>query len=177
MSEEINLLFEHTMMKFFGGKAYQTASQHNSPKHRREWLVKFAKTAIRRIDGLDANNRYKQRLIALLNDFISDLKANKDPGWQAFYYLICICGSLLGYRDGAIICDPIYAQSARQYYTEVILDGGDSLQDHHDKKNCIEIRLAVVKDLESKGLDNQLIALVLNTTEYKIKKLKRDFKY
>ena len=165
------MLFEHTMMKFFGKKAYQTVSQHNSPQHRREWLIKFAKTAIKRVDSFEADNRHKKRLITLLDGFISDLKSDKEPDWRAFYHLIGICGCLLGYRDGAIIYDPIYAQSARQYYTSIILDGGDPLQDHYDKKNCIEIRLSVVKDLKSKGLNNQLIALVLNTTEYKIKNL------
>lgn len=177
MSEDINMLFEHTMMKFFGKKAYQTASLHNSPKHRREWLIKFAECAIKRVDKLDANSKHKERIVAALNGFISKTRKDREVSWDAHYCLIRICGLLLGYRDGCLIYDPVFMQSRKQYYTEIDLDKGDSSQRWHDKNNCIKLRFKVVKSLQSKGLNTQLIAIVLNTTEYEIKKLKRDFKH
>ena len=45
------------------------------------------------------------------------------------------------------------------------------MQDYYDKKNAIAIRRSVIQRLKSQGLDNYKIGLVLNITEYEVRKL------
>ena len=45
------------------------------------------------------------------------------------------------------------------------------MQDYYDKKNAIAVRRSVVQNLKLQGLDDYKIALVLNITEYQVKKL------
>ena len=46
------------------------------------------------------------------------------------------------------------------------------MQDYYDKKNAIAVRRHVVAHLKDQGLSDYRVALVLNTTEYEVKKLK-----
>ena len=46
------------------------------------------------------------------------------------------------------------------------------MQDYYDKKKAVAVRKEVVAHLKAQGLSDYRIALVLNTTEYAVKKLR-----
>ena len=61
-----------------------------------------------------------------------------------------------------------------QHYTEVISSGGDVMQDYHDQKTSVSVRKKLVAQLKEEGLNDFQISLVLNTSEYQVKKLKNE---
>jgi hypothetical protein len=98
------------------------------------------------------------------------------PSWVLVYRLLALVGRMLGYdfRGGARLHSISYWQSPGQYYQSDLLSNGDPLQHFYDDRNAVEIRKDVVKELSGKGLSDFKIALVLNTSEYQIAKLRRD---
>ncbi|MGH8122727.1 MAG: hypothetical protein ACREPT_08120 [Rudaea sp.] len=165
------------MRLLFGDQAHQIASQEANPTHRRQWLQKCLKELLRKINKLDTTPRHKQALMAEIESASKILKGAVEPSWEFTYRLLRLSMRLLGYSygRGAHCYTPNYHQSADQYYTCVILDGGDVMQDYHDKQDAISLRRQVVAQLKSQGLNDFKISLVLNTSEYQIKVLRSEF--
>jgi len=169
------LFFEYTMTLFFGNKADNCAGQERNEKHRKEWLQKTAKVIMNRVAKLDTTTRHLQILSANAEAFSKALKNHTLEPWNIIYILLRLCGVLLGFdcRKGYILHNLIYHQTRNQYYTNNHLEGGDPLQYYYDEKDAISIRKEIVKKLKDKGLRDFKIALILNTTEYQVKKLKK----
>lgn len=167
--------FELTMRLFMGDKAYHIAGQESHDKYRREWLLKAAKIIIRRVDALESTTRHQQMLMNEAEQLIQSLKGVKVTPWSIVYRLFCLCGRLWGFDfvRGSILHTPIYYQNPEQYYTSEILSGGDTLQDYYDKKDALSTRKRIAEQLKKEGLTDFKIALVLNTTEYQIKKMRK----
>jgi len=112
-------------------------------------------------------------LMAELEAISQRLKGH-EPSWELVYGLFRLSIRLTGYDyvGGARCHTAIYYQSRNQYYTGVILGGGDVMQDYYDHKNTVAVQRKVVENLKQQGLDDFMTALVLNTTEYKIKQLR-----
>lgn len=173
---DVAMDFEHTMRLLFGEKAYHIADLHGSSTGRREWLSKTVRHLVRDVDALDTTNRHKEMLMSEL-EAISDILAHSDDAsWNLIYRLFRLALRLLGYdySRGARCHTPTYWQSAGQHLNSVVFEGGDIMQDYYDKKSAITVRRSVVLGLKAKGLDDYKIALVLNTTEYQVKKLRRE---
>jgi hypothetical protein len=166
--------FETTMRLLFGEKAYQIAGTEANPKHRREWLQRAVRELLCTINTLDTTPRHKQMLMTELEVIADLLKGAKEASWELVYRFLRLSSRLIGfdYVQGARCHTPVYYQSSNQYFTSQILDGGDPMQDYYDKKNAISVRQSIVKDLKAKGFDDFKISLVLNTTEYEVKKLR-----
>ena len=167
--------FELTMRLFLGDKAYHIAGQESHDKYRREWLLKAAKKILLRVDAIETTTRHKQMLMTEAEKLIQSLKGQIRSPWSVVYRLFRLCGRLLGFDfvRGAIVHTPIYYQTSEQYYTSKILEGGDALQDYYDKKDAVSTRERLAKQLKEEGLTDFKIALVLNTTEYQIKKMRK----
>lgn len=167
--------FEITVRLFLGDKAYHIAGQENHDKYRREWLLKAAKKILRRIDVLETTTRHKQMLMTEAEKLIQSLKGKIRSPWTLVYCLFRLCGRLWGFDfvRGSIVHTPIYYQTPEQYYTSKILEGGDALQDYYDQKDAVSTRKRLAEQLKEEGLTDFKIALVLNTTEYQIKKMRK----
>jgi hypothetical protein len=170
------MVFELTVRLFLGEKAHQCAGEESSIKSKCEWLQKVAKKIMKRIDELDTTTRHKQMLASEAEQFLKKVQSSKASPWEAVYVLLRLCGRLLGfdYLRGSIVHTPIYYQSYSQYYTSHILQGGDVMQDYYDQKDIVTTRKYIVKQLKEDGLSDFKIALVLNTSEYQIKKLRKE---
>ena len=155
-------------MMFLGQKAHQIASVANNPKYRRQYIKKVSNKIKVRIDKLDTTMDHKRSIMGLLECFDSAL--SKDNTSKMICILLRLCGSLLGFKRGAVLRMLVYWQDNNQYYSERMLQGGDPLEDYCDKKNAISIRTKIIKDLKADGINTFKIALILNTTEYEIKK-------
>ena len=167
--------FELTMRMLFGDKAYQIASQEAHPTHRRKWIGKAVKQLLRDADKFDTTVRHKKMLLADLEAISNMLKGVKEPSWSIIYRLLRVCVRLFGYDfpHGARCHTPAYWQNSSQHYTAEIFQGGDAMLDYYDEQDTISVRQTVVMDLKKQGLSDFKIALVLNTTEYAVKQLRR----
>lgn len=166
--------FEATLRFFLGKSAEQTAGYLYNNSLRNKWLSKVIRRLIKAVDCLDTTEQHKASLMCSLESFKDNLKGSKESNWVMICQLILFSGKLLGYgpRRGARCYSPVYWRNSAQYYTFKILDEKtDSLLDYYDKKDAVSVRRSVAQELRMKGLDCFKIALVLNTTEYQVKKL------
>jgi len=167
--------FELSIRLFLGEKAYHSACTESHIKSKLKWLQKVAKRIIGRIDELDTTTRHKQMLASEAERFLEKVRSSKVSPWEVVYVLLRLCGRLLGfdYLRGSIVHTPFYYQSCSQYYTSHILLGGDVMQDYYDQKDMVSNRKRIVKQLKEDGFSDFKIALILNTSEYQIKKLRK----
>lgn len=169
---EVAMDFEIMMCLLFGEKAHHIADQHGSTQGRRAWLTKAIRLLTREVDTLDTTVRHKQMLMGELEAIATLVKSESEPSWDLIYRLLRLSSRLLGFDYRGAKCHTLtYWQSPAQHLNPVVFEGGDIMQDYYDSKNAIAIRRSVVQNLKTQGLDNYKIALVLNITEYQVKKL------
>ena len=171
---DTGMLFEGTARLFFGERAYQIAGQASSPIARRKWLKKILRLLLKRMNELETTVRHKEMLMKTAEAAERELGRNDQPTWTLVYHLITLVGRLLGYDfvHGARCHSLVYFQERGQYYTTDILSSGDALQEYYDEKDAVSVRQEVVKNLKIQGLSDFKISLVLNATEYQVKKLR-----
>ena len=177
VSSSFELSFELSMCQFFGDKADGIAGEANNKKFRKQWLLKAMKAMLRRVDKIETTTRHKMLLMSEIERLSEKIKKSNEASWEIIFTLFSLCSRLLGYDycSGAIYNTPIYHQTKAQYYNEKIFEeGGDALQHYYDNKDAISVRKEVINDLKAKGYDDFNVALILNTTEYKIKKLRKN---
>ena len=169
------LRFERTLQLFFGESQYQTAGAFGDSKFRRGRLRKVVKELMRAVDGLDTNDRHKRVLLADLEATMSDLDGILDPTWDLVLHLLSVVGHLLGYDYlvGSRCYTPCYFQDSKQHHFTKTMETRDPLHHRVEKTNAINIRQKLVDQLKEMGLTDFHVALVLNTSEYAVKKLKR----
>lgn len=168
--------FEMTVRMVLGDKAYHIADFHSSASGRREWLTKVLRELTKDIDALDTTVRHKQMLMGEVEAVSALLKQEDDSSWSLVYRFLRLVSRLLGYDyvSGARCHSLAYWQTAGQNLNAIVFSGGDVMQDYYDKKNVIATRLSVVESLKAQGLSDYRIAVILNTTEYQIKKLRKE---
>jgi len=168
--------FEYMVRLFLGPKADHIASCETNERNRRSWLQKVIKRMLKQIDSIDTTTRHKQILLAEVDSLYRRMKSQIASPWDINYSLFRLCGLLLGFDSirGVVLHTPVYHQTKAQYYGENIMEGGDPLLNYYDEKDAIAIRKRLVDELKEKGLDDFKIALVLNITEYQVKKLRKN---
>jgi FMN phosphatase YigB (HAD superfamily) len=169
--------FEFSMCQFFGNKADGITGEANNKKFRKQWLLKATKAMLRRVNKIETTTRHKKLLMSEIEHLSEKIKESDEASWEIIFRLFSLCSRLLGYdyHRGAIYNTPIYHQTQGQYYNAKIFEeGGDALQHYYDNKDAISARKEVINDLKAKGYDDFKVALILNTTEYQIKKLRKN---
>ena len=166
--------FEMTFRLLFGGRVKYTEGQQQNPKLRTAWLRKSLDRIETKLIELDTTERHKQMLLGELEAARDSVSPKSDSEWPLVYSLLRLVSRLLGYDfvRGANCHTLTYWQSVPQNLNSVVFQGGDIMQDYYDKKNAIAVRKEVVMHLKASGLSDYRIALVLNTSEYEVKKLK-----
>jgi len=166
--------FELTFRLLFGDRAKYIEGQALSPKSRTSWLRKSIDRIEHEVVAMDTTERHKQMLLGEVEAARDAVGTKADSGWPLAYSLLRLVARLLGYDfvRGAKCHAATYWQSVGQNLNSVVFQGGDIMQDYYDKKNAIAVRRQVVADLKAQGHSDYRIALVLNTSEYEVKKLK-----
>lgn len=175
---DLGMDFEVTMRLVFGDKAYHIAGQNFDTKARSQWLRRWVKALLRDAMRIDTTARHKQRIGHALERVAKSIDRSSEPTWGLVFALLRLVSILFG-RDfvkGARCHTPVYFQTSDQRVTVDILTGGDAMQDYYDLKDAISVRAEVVKSLKEQGYDDFKIGLVLNTSEYEVKKLLRELK-
>ena len=171
-----SMLFEIVIQRFFGKAANNIADLENHDRSRNNWLKKVAKKILLEVDAIDTYEDHKKQLFWLADEFKTELEG-KNPDFRVLVYLLlALIASLLGFNSprGIKLTTPSYIRTSEQYYTSLIIKGGDALQDYKDKQNVVVIRRKIVADLKANGIDDFHIALALNTSENQIKKLRNE---
>ena len=170
----MELSFEYTIRMFLGDKAFHIAGLVHDQKHRKKYFREALRRILKRIDQIDTNTAHKERLFSVTQCLLHEFKNKQLSDIAVSIKLLRLVGTLLGYSGikGAIINTPFYYQTPSQHFTEVILNG--ALSDKDNTKNIIAKRKEIVGKLKDEGMTDFDISIVLNTTEYQIKKLKKE---
>lgn len=165
---------ERTMRLYFGKKAYGTAGEFNNPKNCRRWLKKVIRLIMKQIDTLDTTPGHKQLIMENTETAENAIGRSDNPSWELVFCLVALIGRLLGFYLEGTRCHSLayFHQTPNQYFTEKVMDGEN---DSHYYDDAISIRKELIQFLkENKNLSDFKVALVLNSTEYEIKKLRKD---
>jgi len=175
---DVGMDFEMTMRLLFGQRAYHIAGEAMHPPSRRQWLREALRKIMVIVNKLDTAPHHKEVLLRTLNDGKASLKEG-DSSWPLVISLMRLSIHLLGfeYATGTQFQQPIYSRDWGQYYTARSHNRGtdsDALDEsHNDKQNAIVARRRLVQQLSDNGMNTFQIALVLNTSEYEVKRLRR----
>jgi hypothetical protein len=170
----MELSFEYTIRMFLGDKAFHIAGLVHNPKHRKKYFRQAIKQVLKQIDRIDTNTAHKKRLFSAAQSLLSEFQSRKLCDITVSIKFLRLVGILLGYSGvkGAILNTPFYYQTPGQHHTETILNRIDTHSEDNEK-NVIAKRTEIIGQLKSDGMTDFDIALILNTSEYQIKKLRR----
>ena len=170
MNPEYEMLFETTMQLFLGDKAYQIAGQAYNEKHRKEWYRKAIRKIIRRIQEIDTSTKHKEAMTHCSERALVILSKKQFNETKLSLYLFCLVGSLLGFAVIGTL--PVYLKT---FDTEALSKGADTIELMQNyEKNSTSVRKRIINQLREEGLNDFQVSLVLNTSEYQVKKLRRD---
>ena len=167
------MYFEYTAQAFFGMKAYQIASGENNPRSRAEWLGRMGRWIMRRANELDAPLEHRRILMALAESFEKRARSARAEPWELVYSLLRLVACLFGYVFGERPFTPAYWQTRNSYFYSRF---PGSVLPTDVMNEAISIRRGVAEKLRQDGCNDFKISLVLNTTEYEVKKLRRDLR-
>ena len=164
------------MCFFFGDSAYQIAGTEGDSTERKKWLRKAVRRLMKEVDRLDTTPRHAAMLLKELEVIDESISCAEAPTRDLVYGLFRLSFRLLGfdYRPGRKCHTIIYFQTPDQHYASQARAGGDVLDSLKDRRDAVSLRREVVESLKTKGLEDFKIALVLNTSEYKVKQLRRN---
>ena len=169
------LHFEMTMRSFLGEEADHIASQAFNATSRKKWYAKCLRKVLALVDQLETSTKHKESIVTWTESALSAVTKEFDEQ-TLLLYLFRLSGALLGFTGtrGAVLYTPVYSQNHSQHYTEVIISGGDVMQDYYDSKNIIAVQRALVLQLKEEGYSDFKIGQVLSISEYQVKKLRKD---
>ena len=180
-NERYSMDFEIAMRRIHGEVAYHIADSFFNDKTVRKWYRRCVPILRKRINVLDTTIKHKDLMMGALERLDQHLKLKKGgTDKQIVVDCLLLIGLLLGYGDlnGHITNESFYWQYFNQYLrTHPDYTQGEvgNLYDLRKKEelNVISGRLEAYKFLNERGLNDVQIAQVFNTTEYQIKKLKK----
>ena len=168
--------FEHTMRLLFGEAAYGIAGSEEIPSRRRQWLLKVVKKLRKESTQLDSTPRHREILLLHLKLLDAELRASLDASWEMIYELLSIVIRMFGYDygEGEKLHTPIFVQDHYQHYKSSLTAGLKRKEYEEYSNNPIRIRRQLVRKFMDEGLDLFSISLILNSSEYEIKKLRSE---
>lgn len=170
--------FELTMRLFFGDRARHLEESAMPPKDRNKWLRSAFKRITKDFGQLDSSPEHRDSLLleaGYLNTSGLPGFEGAGPTWGLVYSLLRIIGYLLGYGlcEGRKFYTAVWWQDRGQYYVSKALRGKGWFEFSRDHRTAVARRAEIAEKLRNDGLDDFQISLVLNTTDYEVKKLRR----
>jgi hypothetical protein len=179
--ERYSMDFEFAMRRFIGDKGYGLAGIYHNDKNVKKGLRRLIPTIKKRIDEMDTSNRHKEMLFANLLKVEENLKSDSAEDYKGLSIaLFKLCSLLFGYTSlgGKPTYNVVCWQNRNSYLWEhEDHRNGKNIHDvfQDNQKNVITLRKEVFDYLKSKNIDDNTVAQVLNTSEYQIKGLKKDY--
>lgn len=177
MNENFEMFFEITIRLFLGDKAFHIAGLAHSTTDRKHWYRKVLKSIIRGIQLIDTNTRHKKQLASTSEAALRMLNERTFNEAAFTLHLLRLIAALFG-LTGVTPCRVAtlaYFQTPNQHHTEHIAEGRQGYGECCiDEKNSVSIRKRIVSQLKSEGLSDYQVSLVLNMSEYQVKKLRKE---
>lgn len=175
------MLFEQMTKLFLGNSADQIAGTVNCYRERKKWLLKIIKKMKKMVLEVETSEAHKQCLMQDLEELDKIVRVQKESDIQMhrlidrlFLFMGHFLGLIHSQRGGARVHSLAYWQDKDQRSTERIISQGDDSQLVHEQRDAISVRGQIIKELREKGFDDYKIALVLNISEYQVKKIARE---
>jgi hypothetical protein len=165
--------FENMLRQYFGDGAYGTQGLRTKISKVKNKLKKVAFRIEKEIIELETTTRHKDRMLNEVERLKQDLSIKETDPWALVIHSFSLVSRLLGhdYLKG-YINTPVYYQTTAQFYSQIIFEGGDVMQEHYDQKNLLVLKKEIYSLLRDKGYSDFKISQVLNISEYAVKKLK-----
>lgn len=142
---------------------------------------------MREVDRIDTTMEHKENMMISLEFLEGDIRdwtpGDRISSEKIIFNLFRLCSHFLGYGGYSSSTKvmrpyiPTYWQTPGGYFTTLLQKqkkGGSAERAYRrDRDNAIAVRRELIHGLQQKGYTDFRIALILNTTEYEIKKLKR----
>jgi hypothetical protein len=179
--ERYSIDFEFVLMRFLGHKGYGLAGMYHNDKAVKKELLKVISKIRKQVDVIDTSNRHKEMLFATVDSVEKSLKQDPVNEYKNLSMEIFKLSSLLfGFTtlEGKFSHEVMYWQGTNAYLSESSeFQKGKNLSDVflNNEHNVIALRKEVLEHLKSKNVNDNVIAQVLNTTEYQIKRLKKEY--
>jgi len=177
---DYTLDFEHSVRRFLGEKAYGIAGAVGNTRAFRQYLRECIPVIRKRIDEIETTTKHKEILMSRVERLGELLKLRKGGSdAEIIVSLFSMVASLLGFTSisGEKFHELFYHQTYGQYLSDTVRYKNDqSIGDVAEelRTNSVSLRKKIYKQLHKDGISDQLIASVLNMTEFQIRKLKRD---
>jgi len=165
------MLFERTMQSLFGDKAFHIAGQVHTESTRKKWYKKAIIKIIKDIQEIETNTRHKEILAHYSEGALNALAIKPFNEYVLTLNLLRLISAFLGYAGTRSykVVSPAYFQTPAQQYTQLIMEGGDT---DLTNENTISAKIRLIKQLKEEGLSYFKISLILNISEYEVKKLR-----
>ncbi len=170
-----SLSFEHLLRLVVGKSKYQSASLANQEIFVVKELIGLIKILRKDTCTMDTTSKHRELLISQFDILEKQLK-RKENVWEIIFTLFYIISKLYGYLyvDCSKIFTPVYWQTKTQYFHENIIQGIRWEEIYKNEQNVISKKIEIIKKLKREGLSSYQISLVLNVSEYEIKKICRE---
>lgn len=177
------LEFERLMMIHLGEKASrETAGMINSDPTFRKYLQKCLPNIRKKIRGLDTALSHKQCLMNYVEEISDLLKSREENSREIVHLLFWLVTKLLGLGRSIegnitqydITPQPFFHQTTSQYLLEQARTHKTDFftEEKTHKNNVIALQREIHALLKKRGLSDQVVAGVLNTSEYQVKRMK-----
>lgn len=175
MNPGLEMLFETTIRSFLGDRAFHIAGQAHTEKLRRMWYRKVLKKVVREMQEVDSRTLHKEELVKWSEMALASLNERRLDEVRFTLCLLRLVGSLLGFvgLKPYRIATLAYFQTQSQELTEQIVRRDGDVEDYH--QSTLSIRRNLIGQLKDEGRTYFEIALVLNTSEYHVKKLWKQY--
>ena len=169
------MLFETTIRSFLGDKALHVASHVHSETQRRKWYRKVLKKVVREMQTLDSSTLHKEEIVKWSEKALVSLSEQPPNDGRFTLCLLRLLGSLLGFvgLKPYRIATLAYFQTRSQEFTEQLVRGDGNVEDRHE--STLSIRREIIGQLRDEGRTYFEISLVLNSSEYHVKKLWKQY--
>jgi len=162
--------FEYMLRRFLGEKAFGRAGFEQNDGSFRKCLQDITPVLRRQIKYLDTTERHKKMLLNEVEG-LHDLLKVRGGGTekQMIIKLYSLVARLFGFYsiDGIVRWQPFYHQTLSEHFWEE--DKDHEARENH-WRNIYAHQDKIYMELREQGLSDQIIAGILNTTEYQIKK-------
>jgi len=144
---DLPMYFELCMRGIFGNEAHQIAGTYSS--ERNKWLIKSLNFLLKNIDRLDITECKKEVVVSIIDQIKKRIPKCKDRNvapWELVFEILILCSSAFGVNQ--------------------------LMDDKRSKKNVISARKHVIAQLKGEGYTDHQVGIILNISEYQVRKIK-----
>lgn len=166
------MLFEESIRSILGDRALQIADQAEDQGCRKHWYRKVLRKTVRMMKNIESNTTH-ERALAHWSELALDSLNHRRFNEVAFTNCILgVMGAMLGFvgLKGYCITTPVYFQTKNQRFADSLIAYGVDTSYWDELNSSESIRKRLIGQLKDEGKTYYEIALVMNITEYKVKK-------